>query len=248
MTAAIVTNVTEFLGPAALAGLTEKGINVYAHDKQFTDASVRAAFEKEHLGTVALSAQTPEDIVEQAWQLEKNISILVSNDSFPAIHTPIEERAVDGLRDTLEAVVVFPYRLMGCAIDHLKRQDNPRVVMVTSSRTKLPMQGGAIPDAARAAQNALLKSLSIELAPHGIPVNSVAPNFVYSETYFPKAKFIEDETGANYIKSVVPRGRLGRQEEIAELIAYLATTKGSFMTGSIIDIDGGWPMAPVRPE
>ena len=67
--------------------------------------------------------------------------------------------------------------------------------MITSNRTRLPLPGGAIPDAARAGLNALVKSLSLELAPHGIPVNAIAPNYLYSETYFPRARFIDDPAG-----------------------------------------------------
>ncbi len=73
------------------------------------------------------------------------------------------------------------------AIPALRAALAARVVMITSNRTRLPMPGGAIPDAARAALNALVKSLSLELAPDGIPVNAIAPNFLYSETYFPRA-------------------------------------------------------------
>jgi 3-oxoacyl-[acyl-carrier protein] reductase len=87
-----------------------------------------------------------------------------------------------------------------------------------------------------------------DLAPHGIPVNAIAPNFLYSEAYFPRAKFIDDPTGSAYIAQVVPAGRLGRPEEIGELVQYLATMKGSFHTGTIIKFAGGWPAAPIRPE
>jgi NAD(P)-dependent dehydrogenase (short-subunit alcohol dehydrogenase family) len=127
-------------------------------------------------------------------------------------------------------------------------QKNARVVMITSNRTRLQQPGGAIPDAARAGLNALVKSLSLELAPYGIPVNAIAPNYLYSETYFPRSKFVDDAAGRAYIQEVVPVGRLARPEEIGELIHFLATMKGSFLTGSIIDFSGGWPAAKARPK
>jgi NAD(P)-dependent dehydrogenase (short-subunit alcohol dehydrogenase family) len=109
------------------------------------------------------------------------------------------------------------------------------------------LQGGAIPDIARAAANALIKSLSLELAPHGIPVNAIAPNFLYSETYYPKAVFVESVEGRAYVEQTVPVKRLAEPREIGELIHYLATMKGTFMTGAFIDFSGGWPAAPQRP-
>lgn len=116
-----------------------------------------------------------------------------------------------------------------------------------SCRTELPLSGGAIPDIARAGANALVKSLSLDLAPYGIPVNAIAPNYLYSEAYFPKAKFIDNPIGKSFIREVVPAGRLGEPEEIGELITYLANMKGSFHTGTIIKFAGGWPAAPQRP-
>lgn len=89
--------------------------------------------------------------------------------------------------------------------------------------------------------------MSLDLAPFGIPVNAIAPNYLYSEAYFPKAKFIDNSIGKNFIQEVVPAGRLGEPEEIGELIHYLAKMKGSFHTGTIIKFAGGWPAAPKRP-
>lgn len=92
-----------------------------------------------------------------------------------------------------------------------------------------------------------MRSLSLELAPHQVPVNAIAPNYLYSETYYPRAVFVDDPRGRAFVEQVVPVGRLARPEEIGELVRYLATTQGSFMTGAIIDFSGGWPAAPQRP-
>ena len=93
-----------------------------------------------------------------------------------------------------------------------------------------------------------MRSLSLELAPYGVPVNAIAPNYRYSETYYPRAVFVDDPNGRAFIEQVVPVGRLARPEEIGELVRDLATAAGTFMTGAIIDFSGGWPVAPVRPE
>jgi NAD(P)-dependent dehydrogenase (short-subunit alcohol dehydrogenase family) len=109
------------------------------------------------------------------------------------------------------------------------------------------MPGGAIPDAARAGSNALVRSFAIELAPFEIAVNAIAPNFLFSEAYYPQATFIEDPRGKAYVEAAVPAKRLGRPDEIGELIRFMATTQARFLTGAIIDFAGGWPASPTRP-
>ncbi|MBL8415230.1 MAG: SDR family oxidoreductase [Propionivibrio sp.] len=245
---ALITNALEFAGPPAVVALCEAGFQVITHDTAFADTTARDRYQKANPDVMVLSAQIPAEIVESAWAVAKRLDVLVSNDAYPPIHGPIVDANIDDLRATLERLVVFPFALMKAAIPRLIAQQNARVVMITSNRTRLPLPGGAIPDAARAGLNALVKSLSLELAPHGIPVNAIAPNYLYSETYFPRAKFVDDATGRAYIQGVVPVGRLARPEEIGELIHYLATMQGSFLTGSIIDFSGGWPAAQPRPK
>ncbi|MGB3427037.1 MAG: SDR family oxidoreductase, partial [Burkholderiaceae bacterium] len=152
------------------------------------------------------------------------------------------------LRATLESLVVFPFALAKAAIPRLKTRRGARMVMITSNRTRLPLRGGAIPDAARAALNALVRSISLELAPYEVAVNAIAPNYLYSETYYPRSVFVDDPKGRAFIEQVVPVGRLARPDEIGELVRYLATAQGTFMTGAVIDFSGGWPAAPERPS
>ena len=85
---------------------------------------------------------------------------------------------MEDLNATIEHVLVYPFKLMQAAIPRLKKQGSGDVIMITSCRSELPLPGGAIPDIARAGANALVKSLSLELAPYGIPVNAIAPNYL----------------------------------------------------------------------
>lgn len=243
----LVTNALEFAGPPAVDALLAAGFRVLAHDRAFADPARRAAYAAEKPGVTALAEQEPADLVAAAVAATGRLDVLVSNDAFPAIHTPMADARLADLRETLERLVVFPFALAQAAIPHLKAAPAARVVMITSNRTRLPLRGGAIPDAARAALNALVRSLSLELAPHQVPVNAIAPNYLTSETYYPRAVFVDDPKGRAFVEQVVPVGRLARPEEIGELVRYLATTQGSFMTGAIIDFSGGWPAAPQRP-
>ncbi|MEX3969711.1 SDR family oxidoreductase [Paraburkholderia caribensis] len=245
---ALVTNATGYAGPPAVAALQDAHYRVLAHDNAFGSETARIGFLVDHPGAELIVASTPQGAFEAAWSVAGRIDAVISNDHFPAIHKPTTEVSLDEMRETLEALVVQPFALVRAAIPHLEAQGGGNIVMVTSCRTHLPMHGGAIPDAARAAANALLRSFAIELAPRNIAVNAVAPNFLYSEAYYPKAVFIDSETGRDYVKSEVPAGRLGRPDEIGDLIRYLATTESRFLTGAIVDFSGGWPAAKTRPK
>lgn len=244
---ALLTNVLDYVGPPAIKALLESGYCVVAQDPAFKNTNKQEDYKANNPGTIPLGLREPGRLIQYVWENYNKVDVLISNDTFPAIHIPIEEASVEDLNATIENVLVYPFKLMKEAIPRLKKQGSGNVIMITSCRTELPMPGGAIPDIARAGANAFVKSLSIELAPFGIPVNAIAPNYLYSEAYFPKAKFIENPIGKDFIREVVPAGRLGDPEEIGELVNYLANMKGSFHTGTIIKFAGGWPAAPKRP-
>lgn len=66
------------------------------------------------------------------------------------------------------------------------------------------------------------------------------PNYLYSEMYYPRARFIDDPAGAEVIRQTVPTGRLGTPEEFGELVAFLLSGKSTFTTGQVINFTGGW--------
>ncbi len=244
---ALVTNAGDFAGPPAVDALLADGYRVLAHDPAFARTADRDAFLARHPGAETAGHAEPDDLVAWAWDQAGAVDVVVSNDHYPAIHVAVEDAAADDLRATLEALVVWPFRLAGALAPRFKAQGRGAIVMITSCRTRLPRPGGAIPDAARDANNALVRSLSIDLAPFGIPVNAVAPNYLYSEAYYPRAKYIDDPAGAAFVRQIVPAGRLAEPAEIGEVIRFLAAARTPFLTGAIIDFAGGWPAAPMPP-
>lgn len=245
---ALVSNALAFAGPPAVTALRAAGYQVLVQDGQLRSGDRIDAFEAAHPGVRVIPATTPETLVEVAWSMVPRIDVVVSNDVHPAIGVRVEEATPAQLQDALDALVIWPFRLLRAAVPRLRMQGRGNVILITSCRTELPQPGGAIPDMARAAANALVHSLAIELAPYGIPVNAIAPNYLYSEAYFPRARFIDDPQGAAFVRQAVPAGRLGEPGELGELLLYLANMQGSFHTGTVIKFAGGWPVSPARPE
>ena len=89
--------------------------------------------------------------------------------------------------------------------------------------------------ASKAALHALTRSAALELAPE-VLVNSVAPGFI--DTPMTRGNLTPEEIGK--IEAATPLGRLGRPEEVAELVAWLASERNTFVTGQQIICDGGW--------
>ena len=245
---ALVTNVLEYVGPPAVEVLIREGFVVIAHDDSFNSEKACNDYQRQNNGVITTALNDPSELINFVFEHYPTLDVIISNDAYPAIHTTIEDADIKQLSSTIEHLLFQPFQLMQAVIPRLRAQGYGNVIMITSSRTELPLRGGAIPDVARAGANALVKSLSIELAPYNIAVNAIAPNYLYSEAYFPKDKFIDDPSGREFIKQVVPAGRLGEPEEIGELVSYLANMKGAFHTGSIIKFAGGWPNAPARPD
>jgi 3-oxoacyl-[acyl-carrier protein] reductase len=122
----------------------------------------------------------------------------------------------------------------------MKQRHSGSFVFITSAREARPEPGFAVPTTVRAATTAFAKALAKEVAPFGIQANVVAPNYLYSEMYYPKARFVDSAEGRDLIARTVPFGRLGQPEEVGALICFLASGKSPFTTGQVIHFTGGW--------
>jgi NAD(P)-dependent dehydrogenase (short-subunit alcohol dehydrogenase family) len=83
----------------------------------------------------------------------------------------------------------------------------------------------------------LTKAMAVELAPHGIRVNAVAPTFVETPMTRP---FFEDESFRSDVLRRIPLGRIGRVEDVMGAVVFLASPAASLVTGASLLVDGGW--------
>lgn len=115
------------------------------------------------------------------------------------------------------------------------------MLFVTSARYLQPEPGFAVATSIRAGTTAFALALAREAAPFNIQVNVLAPNYLYSEAYYPREKFIDNPAGSKIIADKVPMGRLGTPEEVGELSVFLISSRSTFITGQIVNFTGGWP-------
>ena len=111
--------------------------------------------------------------------------------------------------------------------------------MVTSAAPLRGIANYSMYAAGRGAENAMVKSLSLELASSNVKANAVAPNYIENPPYFPP-ELTRNEAAMAKMLSNIPLKRLGRPEEMAELIAFFASDKCGDVTGHLVPISGGW--------
>jgi len=120
-------------------------------------------------------------------------------------------------------------------LPHMKRERHPRIINISSNAGRM---GGYANGVAYAASKggviSLTYSLARRLAPNGITVNCVAPGTIESEM----SKSWSDKT-INELKMRFPIGRLGRPEDVAAAVAFFASIESSFITGAVLDVNGG---------
>lgn len=215
-------------------------------DLTFTEDESRAAFDRSSPLAMALVAQMPEQIHAEVTGRFGLPDAIVLNDVHPITRNDIEAVPAGDWQTTFEVVVLTPIRLAQLFQPAMKERRRGAFVFVTSARQARPEPGFAVPMTLRAAAIAFEKALAVEAAPFGIQSNVVAPNYLYSELYYPRARFVDDASGRDAIARIVPFGRLGDPVEVGALIAFLASGRSPFTTGQVVHFSGGWSWRRTR--
>lgn len=174
--------------------------------------------------------QVVEDVQKQLGDLDGLVlNAGITRDGILAMMS--EENWDDVVATNLKGV----FNYARASIYSMIRQRAGRIVCVSSvSGGRVGIAGQTNYGATKAAQVGFVKSLAKEVAPYGITVNAVAPGFIETDLWqsIPEAK----RTGL--LKSI-PQGRLGQPEEVAALIRFLLSEDASYITGTVVEIDGG---------
>ncbi len=162
------------------------------------------------------------------------IDIVVNNAGITGGNGTTWELAPDVWRRVIEVNLVAPYLVCRAIVPHLIERKYGRIVNIASVAGKEGNPNASAYSASKAGVIGLTKSLGKELATSGVLVNCVAPAVVKTELFSQMT-----EQHINYMLSKIPMNRFGEVDEVAEMVAWLASPLCSFATGATFDLSGG---------
>jgi 3-oxoacyl-[acyl-carrier protein] reductase len=247
---AIVMAASRGLGYASALGLAREGCKliVCSRDQARIEAAAAAIKKETHAEVKALvadvsSASEAKRLVDAALSAYGGLEIVVHNAGGPPAGETLQMTEEQWQKAFEQNLLSFT-RIVGAAAPEMKKAGYGRVITIASSSIKQPIPNLALSNALRAGVWGIAKTLSRELAPQGILVNVIAPGRIDTERIAEldqanatkSGKSIEDVRKASV--SSIPLGRLGRPEELANLVVFLASQAGSYITGQAITVDG----------
>jgi NAD(P)-dependent dehydrogenase (short-subunit alcohol dehydrogenase family) len=149
---------------------------------------------------------------------------------------PLDQVTLESLNRQWSTNVVSHYAITQAAVPHLKQGSS--VVFVSSTTSHVGFSGCTAYGATKGAIEALGRTLAVELAPHRIRVNVVAPGFIRTPMLQPHLD--ANEGYEQFLIERTPTGRLGLPEEVGATIAFLLSDLAPYINGSTITLDGGW--------
>jgi 3-oxoacyl-[acyl-carrier protein] reductase len=232
---AVVTGGATGIGAACVRELAAKGFRVGIHYRSSGDAAARLLAEigDGFLLPADLTATDQVDALTERLKAQTDrLDVLVNNAGI-AIDADMQRMRIEQF-DTQRAVVRGAWYLTRRVLRLFMLRANRGRIINISSVVGHTGNAGQIPYAMeKAAMDALTKSLARELRGREILVNSVAPGFIATEM----TARLPGEVQAG-ILAEIPLGRMGRPEEVAEVVGFLATA-GSYITGTVIHVNGG---------
>ena len=243
---AIVTGAGSGIGRAAALRLAADGCDVGLTYRSNAEGAERVAAEIRDLGRaaacVALDLAEPRTAAVAIDDLADRlggVDVLVNNAGVNRRATVLEE-TIEGFDRTLAVNLVGPWACAQAAARHMIAAGRGgQIVNVTSVLAFVALDGGGAYGAAKAGLELLTKVLALELAPHAIKVNAVAPG----HTATPMNYGPEDLAAATIERPVIPTARAAAPDEIAAAIAFLASPAASYATGASLLVDGGLLLA-----
>ena len=173
-------------------------------------------------------------LIEAAFKEHGRLDILVNN-AGSINFVPLEAIDADHVRTHFDLNVTGLIFATQAAAAHLPKEGG-RVINISALSSMRALPGMSVYAATKAAVNALTRVWAMELGPRGVTVNAVAPGPVETDMF--RAAVNADM--AKYLISRTPLGRIGMPDDVADVVAFLASSDGRWVTGEVIAVSGGF--------
>jgi 3-oxoacyl-[acyl-carrier protein] reductase len=249
---ALVAGSSRGLGRAVAEALAEEGVKLVlcARSQEPVEAAareIRERFGVEARGYAA-DVSREEDVnslVEQSVQQFGRIDILVANAGGPPA-SRFQDTETAQWKEGLDLNLMSTIYLSRAVVPMMRRRKWGRIIAVTSISVKQPIDNLILSNVARLGALGLAKSMASELAPDGITVNTVCPGYTRTQRLVDlagkeaKEKRLSEQDVYQQWVGTIPMARLGEPKEFAAVVAFLASEKASYVTGTCIQVDGGF--------
>lgn len=248
---ALVAASSKGLGKAVATRLAREGARLVMcargrEDLEATADHICATTGADVYTVTADLAQTdgPRDFVASAVDHAGGVDILVTNTGGPPVGT-FEQLDDEAWYQAVDLVLMSALRLIREAIPWMIKRGGGRIVNITSISVKEPVAGLMLSNALRAGVVGMAKTLAAEVGPHGILINNVCPGRIATDRLLQldqtraKRDGMQLEQVRQDSQRRIPLGRYGQPDELAALVAFLASTQASYITGTTILCDGG---------
>jgi len=240
---AIVTGSSSGIGQSIAIRLGSEGASVVVDFLSHPDAADETKSKIEAAGGKAITLHADvskladvQNLVEQAWQQLGSCDILVNNAGVER-NAPFQDVSEADYDLVLNTNLKGAFFLTQRFVQKLIAANKPgRIVNISSVHEDMVFPNFASYCAAKGGMRMLMRDLAVELGPLGITVNNVAPGAINTPI---NASLLADKPKLDALLRNIPLGRLGMPEDVASLVAFLASDEAAYITGSTYVVDGG---------
>ena len=252
---ALIAGGSQGLGFASAYALTREGTDVSIFSRNQDALNIAAQrITQDNRGKVqciVADLKNPYDlerVVGETVEKFGGIDILINNSGGPALGSFMKVTEQDWL-DSLEIEVMGVVRLCRLVIPQMKKRGGGRIINITTVGIKKPQPGLVISDSTRHFVNGLALNLAVEFAPDNILVNTVCPGPIMTNRLqdaidtTSRHQRISLKDAEDSWLNLIPLHRFGDPKDLGDLITFLVSDRGSFITGAVIQVDGGKAVA-----
>lgn len=235
---AIVTGAATGIGRAIAARLAADGAKVAINYRGSTDEA--QALDEQLPDSLAVQADIskPDEVQAMVDRVERELgppTILVNNAGVER-QQPLLELELANWELTLGVNLTGAFLCLQACARSMVKSGGGSIVNISSVHEDVAFPGYAAYCAAKGGLRMLMRDAAVELAEHGIRVNNVAPGAIATPI---NAKTLNDPAKVERLKQLIPLQRVGTPEDVAEVVAFLASDRSSYVTGSTYYVDGG---------